>query len=84
MEKFPERRVFDKFNQVLGVAILDFSKGVNPWFLGKIVKSFIDRFFSRSSIENFFAILKSAKNVEKALFKTVDFGCGHIGFFQRG
>ena len=46
--------------------------------MGKIVKSFINRFFSRSSRENFLAILKSAKNVKKALFKTVDFGCGHI------
>ena len=42
--------------------------------MGKIVKSFIDRFFSRSSRENFLAILKSAKNVKKALFKTVDLG----------
>ena len=84
MQKYPERRVFDKFNQVLGVAILDFCKGVKAWLLGKIRKSLIDRFCFKSSRENFLAILKSAKNAEKALFKTFDFGSGHIGFFQRG
>ena len=59
-----------------------FPKALIHDFWAKL-QSFIDRFFSRSSRENFLAILKSAKNVEKALFKTVDFGCGHIGFFQR-
>ena len=58
VQKLPERRVFDKFNQVLGVAISDFSKGVNPSFGGEIGKSLIDGFCSKSSRENFLAILK--------------------------
>ena len=49
---------------ILEVAILHFSKGVNPWFWVKIWKSLIDQFCSKSSRENFLAILKSAKNAE--------------------
>ena len=51
-------------SSILEVAILNFSKGVNPWFWVKIWKSRIARFCSESSRENFLAILKSAKNAK--------------------
>ena len=55
-------------SSILWLTILDFSKGVNPWFWVKISKSLIHRFSSKSSRENFSVILKSAINDEKARF----------------
>ena len=61
-----------------------FPKGLSHDFWAKLSSLFLIGFFPDRVEKNFVAILKSAKNVEKALFKTVDFGYGHMGFFQRG